>query len=185
MLLDVYDDLVPNAQNYTRLKFLKRLFCSPPKQENSMTQASSPARQCPDAPTPRLAAPESRAALHLARSRRELISRCVCAGFGVSLRAMTMAGRSQPCAILARQVSMYLLHVVFSTPLSLVGELFRRDRTTVAHACQRIEDRRDDPAFDAFLYDLELAASALDSAIQTRTKQEPAGKSGIAGEEQW
>ncbi len=67
---------------------------------------------------------------------------------------------------------MYLLHVVFSLNPQVIGRLFGKDRSTVAHACQRVEDRRDDAAFDAFLHDLELAVSALDSAIQMRTKQE-------------
>ena len=107
-----------------------------------------------------------------ARCRRDAITRCVSVAFGVSMRAMSRAGRSDARAVFARQVSMYLLHVVFSTSLQLVGKLHGKDRSTVAHACQRVEDRRDDAAFDAFLHDLELAVSALDSAIQMRTKQE-------------
>ena len=108
----------------------------------------------------------------LTRQRRDLVLRVVPAGFGVSQRAMASAGRSDARAVLARQCGMYLMHVVFSVPVSVVGTLFRKDRTTVAHACQRIEDWRDAPAFDAFLHDLELAVSALDSAVQSRTKHE-------------
>jgi hypothetical protein len=33
--------------------------------------------------------------------------------------------------------------------------VFARDRTTVAHACGLVEDRRDDPAFDRSLDLLE------------------------------
>jgi hypothetical protein len=61
----------------------------------------------------------------------------------------------------ARQVAMYLAHVGFGLPLTAVGAAFRRDRTTAAHACRQVEDRRDDPAFDAALADLELAARII------------------------
>jgi chromosomal replication initiation ATPase DnaA len=57
----------------------------------------------------------------------------------------------------ARQVAMYLAHVGGGLCLSEVGRLFARDRTTVAHACALVEDRRDDPDFDRCLSFLELA----------------------------
>ena len=50
---------------------------------------------------------------------------------------------------------MYLAHVVCELSLTEVGQLFARDRTTVAHACSLIEDRRDDKAFDRALDLLE------------------------------
>ncbi len=55
----------------------------------------------------------------------------------------------------ARQVAMYLAHVACGLSLTDVGRTFRRDRTTVAHACAVIEDRRDDPMFDRALDLLE------------------------------
>ena len=45
--------------------------------------------------------------------------------------------------------------------LTETGRLFQRDRTTVAHACGVIEDRRDDPIFDRALDLLEWAVPAL------------------------
>lgn len=114
----------------------------------------------PDAPAPAM------------RARRDLVLRLVAMATGVSLRSLTRSRRDTAQVMLARHMAMYLLHVVFSCPLTGVGRLFNRDRTTAAYACQRIEDRRDDPAFDAFLHDLELAISALDSAVQIRTKGE-------------
>ena len=39
---------------------------------------------------------------------------------------------------------MYLAHVTCGLSLTEVGEVFARDRTTVAHACGRVEDLRDD-----------------------------------------
>lgn len=71
--------------------------------------------------------------------------------------------RSAPVAQ-ARQVAMYLTHVVYGVSLASVGHHFGRDRTTAAHACRRIEDRRDDASFDRLLDEIsdrlrhELAA---------------------------
>ena len=56
---------------------------------------------------------------------------------------------------------MYLSHVAFGVNLSAVGRAFGRDRTTAAHACRLIEDRRDDPAVDAVLASLESACRTL------------------------
>jgi chromosomal replication initiation ATPase DnaA len=57
----------------------------------------------------------------------------------------------------ARQVAMYLTHVIYGFSLSAVGRHFGRDRTTAAHACRMVEDRRDDENFDMLLDRLEHA----------------------------
>ena len=54
-----------------------------------------------------------------------------------------------------RQIAMYVCHVVLRLSLSDIGAAFGRDRTTVGHACHVVEDRRDDPAFDAFVSAIE------------------------------
>ncbi len=56
----------------------------------------------------------------------------------------------------ARQVAMYLCHVAFELSLARIATAFERDRSTVAHACHVIEDRRDDPAFEHWIDALEL-----------------------------
>jgi hypothetical protein len=50
---------------------------------------------------------------------------------------------------------MYLSHVVLAIDRKRVGALFGRDRTTAAHACSVIEERRDDPAFNMVVSVLE------------------------------
>jgi len=55
----------------------------------------------------------------------------------------------------ARQVAMYLCHVAFELSLARVAIAFGRDRSTVAHACHTIEDRREDETFEAWISDLE------------------------------
>jgi chromosomal replication initiation ATPase DnaA len=60
---------------------------------------------------------------------------------------------------------MYLAHVTFGATLTEIGILFERDRTTVAHACGVVEDRRDDPDLDCKLDHLERAVSCLIDAL--------------------
>ena len=56
---------------------------------------------------------------------------------------------------------MYLAHVCCGMTLTEVGAMFGRDRTTVAHACLRVEYRRDDPSFDRALDVLGWALPTL------------------------
>jgi chromosomal replication initiation ATPase DnaA len=63
---------------------------------------------------------------------------------------------------------MYLAHVVGGLSLTEVGTLFARDRTTVAHACGVVEDRRDDPELDGRLEHLECAVASLIDALAWR-----------------
>jgi chromosomal replication initiation ATPase DnaA len=56
-----------------------------------------------------------------------------------------------------RQTAMYLAHVAFGLTYTQIGQLFSRDRTTVAHACSAVEERRDDPVIDRALTTLEEA----------------------------
>lgn len=65
----------------------------------------------------------------------------------------------------ARHVAMYLAHVVFQVPLVRASKSFGRDRTSIAHAVRRIEDRRDDPGFDAKIEHLERLASLIRNAL--------------------
>jgi chromosomal replication initiation ATPase DnaA len=71
------------------------------------------------------------------------------------------ATRRSSGVALARQSAMYLAHVAFGLTLSEVARAFGRDRTTAAHACRLIEERRDDAAVDAILGALERTCTAL------------------------
>jgi chromosomal replication initiation ATPase DnaA len=89
----------------------------------------------------------------------------VAAVFEVEVDDLRAATRRSPRAAFARQVAMYLAHVVCGLSLTEVGSLFARDRTTVAHACGVVEDRRDDPELDGRLDHLERAVSSLVDAL--------------------
>jgi len=98
--------------------------------------------------------------------------------FGVSLWQLSLRTRGKTNVSDARQIAMYLAHVTCGLSLTDVGELFGRDRTTVAHACRVVEGRRDAFDFDVSLNALEsVAASRLEScpvALPTVTDPDPA-----------
>ena len=76
-------------------------------------------------------------------------------GLGVELDDIVERRRGSANAAFARQIAMYLCHVAFELSLARIARAFRRDRSTVAHACHVIEDRRDEPTFDAWVAALE------------------------------
>ncbi|SHL62932.1 helix-turn-helix domain-containing protein [Roseibium suaedae] len=55
----------------------------------------------------------------------------------------------------ARQLVMYIAHVVLELSCSEVARRYGRDRSTVAHACRTVEERREDPAFDLLVKSIE------------------------------
>jgi chromosomal replication initiation ATPase DnaA len=57
--------------------------------------------------------------------------------------------------MLAMRMGMYLCHTSLSLPLQSIGRMYRRDPRSVAHACARIEDKRDERMFDWLLSTLE------------------------------
>ena len=114
-------------------------------------------------------------------ARRGLVARAVCGSqlrraidpavavvFEVDIHDLCAATRRSPRTAFARQVAMYLAHVVCGLSLTEVGTLFGRDRTTVAHACEVVEDRRDDPELDGRLEHLERAVVSLADALSWR-----------------
>ena len=80
--------------------------------------------------------------------------------FSVSSKELRSAGRNSMTASRVRQIAMYIAHVVLRLTQAEVGRGFGRDRTTVAHACQVIEDMRDDMEFERVVATLELIAHA-------------------------
>lgn len=73
----------------------------------------------------------------------------------VSIAALFGRDRGQAHVALARQIAMYLMHVSYGRHYSDVGRFFRRDRTTVSHACALIEEMREDSCFDDDLSRIE------------------------------
>jgi len=82
--------------------------------------------------------------------------------FGISSKELRQMGPGRPCLEVARirQLAMYVAHVTLHLSMKEVGVGFGRDRTTVLHACQLIEDLRDDVEFDRMVVMTERIASA-------------------------
>ncbi|WP_411816223.1 helix-turn-helix domain-containing protein [Hyphococcus sp. DH-69] len=72
----------------------------------------------------------------------------VCEAYGFPHSALVSTMRGEALHARARQVAMYLAHVVGQLSLNEVAEHFSRDRSTVSHACVSIEDSRDSPIID-------------------------------------
>jgi chromosomal replication initiation ATPase DnaA len=94
-------------------------------------------------------------------SPRGAIEDVVARVFSVAATDIGQSTRGRAPVALARQVAMYLAHVALGMPMEDVGRLFSRDRTTVAHACGVVEDKRDNPDFDFTLEMLEWTVLAL------------------------
>ncbi len=86
-----------------------------------------------------------------------IITHLVCVSFGIPVAQMRARTRCRAPIAFARQVAMYLAHIGPGMTLTDIGAGFGRDRTTAAHACATVEDRRDDPVLDVSLDCLEHA----------------------------
>lgn len=90
--------------------------------------------------------------------------------FGITMSDLNAQTRLSADIAFARQLAMYVAHVRLGLKLGEIGRAFGRDRTTVAHACRVIEDRRDEPAIDFLVDCLErsldewLGLAALDGS---------------------
>ncbi|MCR4282019.1 MAG: hypothetical protein NUV72_03195 [Bauldia sp.] len=86
-----------------------------------------------------------------------LVAAIVASAFAVGPNEIRRLGRGKASAAFARQVAIYLSHTRLGFNYTDAGFLFGRDRTTAAHACRTVEDRREDPRVDAILDCLERA----------------------------
>jgi hypothetical protein len=95
-----------------------------------------------------------------ARTAAPLSAAAAAAALGVDPTMLSAPTRLRAPVARARQIAVYLHHVAMGASLSDCARLFGRDRSTMRHACARIEDMRDDPAFDDSLARLAAALVA-------------------------
>ena len=76
--------------------------------------------------------------------------------YGTSVAELHATTRGGERIAFARQLAMYLLHIVYKMDRGEVAGRFGRDRSTVSHACRRLEDMREDPALDRLVRRLEI-----------------------------
>ena len=92
----------------------------------------------------------------LCRQTRQIVA----FAFQIDTSDMRRQSRGRADVALARQAAMYLANVAGGGSLSDVARNFGRDRSTVAHACKRIEDLRDAP-------DLDISLALLEGALRS------------------
>src|SRR6266436_4328035 len=80
---------------------------------------------------------------------RAIVESVITAAFAVPTYQLRATTRGTAPIAFARQSAMYLAHVALGLSYTDVGRTFGRNRTTAAHACRRVEDRREDPRIDA------------------------------------
>jgi len=89
--------------------------------------------------------------------------------FGVPGKELRRKGRGgSNDAMRVRQIAMYVAHVTLRINMRDIGIGFQRDRTTVLHACNTVEDWRDDSDVDRMVGFAERLAAA---AFKTRMEQ--------------
>ena len=96
----------------------------------------------------------------LRRDMNEIIGPAVAAAFDVPAAELRAPSRRSARVALARQCAMYLAHATLGWSHAAVAAACGRDRRTVAHACGVIEERREQPAFDAIVSLLETGLAA-------------------------
>ena len=85
----------------------------------------------------------------------------VAQAYGVTLDELRAETRRTSQTAFARQIAMYLAHIVFSMSIGEVAHAFARDRSTVCYAVQRVEALREDPDLDRTLGWLETLLRAI------------------------
>lgn len=102
-----------------------------------------------------------------------LLEAAVAETFAVPPDSLRARSRLSADVAFARQAAMYLAHVACGLSYSAIGRAFRRDRTTAAHACRLVEERRDDPAIDRQLHALEAVGAELARTLRTGAEVRP------------
>ena len=82
------------------------------------------------------------------RDRADLTVQVVAMRLGTPMETIRRTGRLSLPALRARRVSLYLAYVALGWSLERVGHAFGLNRQTVATACTRIEEARDDDCLD-------------------------------------
>ncbi|MEQ1769157.1 MAG: helix-turn-helix domain-containing protein [Devosia sp.] len=107
--------------------------------------------------------PARRAASRASAQRRRIESDAravvvfdlVAAATGVPVARLMQLGRGTVTVSEARNLAMYMLHVALGLSYAEVATLLGLNRSTIAYACARIEDERDNNGFNEMLDTLE------------------------------
>jgi chromosomal replication initiation ATPase DnaA len=92
---------------------------------------------------------------------RGVLEHTVAGVFAIDRGLIQQPTRGVQSVAQARQVAMYLAHVGLGLSMRDTGNLFERDRTTVAHAVRMIEEKREHACFDHAMSVLEYVVREL------------------------
>lgn len=99
-------------------------------------------------------------------NRRRAMAYCdglidiISAYFNVCGRDIRSSKRQNLDVARVRQIGMYVANVVLGINMTMIGQGFGRNKSTVVHACHLIEDMRDDEEFDLLVARLEAITHA-------------------------
>lgn len=96
-----------------------------------------------------------------ASQRALLVQIAVSRAMGMGLLAMLQPDRGDAREAFVRQMAMYLCRLVYAMSLRDIAQAFGRDRSTVMHAIQRVEEAREHPDVDRRLAWLEAAIARM------------------------
>ena len=108
--------------------------------------------------------PKNKTPILVDTARAHLIVSAVAAEFSVPEAGILGQRKGKSEISYGRQIAMYLMHCIFGTTKSRIAEVFGRHFSTVSHACNVIEERRDDPVLDRKLIGLENRLRYMTSA---------------------
>lgn len=118
-------------------------------------------RESPAAAGPPSPYPASKKTDERMMSECEAVIDIVSAFFNVSGKDIRNPTRSPAPVARVRQIGMYAAHTVLQIPMKEVGCGFARDRTTVQHAVNLVEDWREDREFDGIVDQVERLVRVL------------------------
>ncbi|HEX8570486.1 MAG TPA: helix-turn-helix domain-containing protein [Caulobacteraceae bacterium] len=100
------------------------------------------------------------------RARAAFVTHLVALATGVPAQEILCDLRGRDKVAEARAMAMYLLHVGFALPQNRVAAAFQRDRTTISHACSKIEKLRERRDVDRTLSQLEACVQQAPTAVR-------------------
>lgn len=73
-----------------------------------------------------------------------VLAEAVGGALSVDPKKLAVKGRGDARTAFARHIAIYIARTRLGLSFTAAGRLFDRDRTTAAHACRRVEERRDE-----------------------------------------
>lgn len=86
-----------------------------------------------------------------------ILAEAVGGAMSIDPGGLSRRGRGDARTAFARHVAIYIARTRLGFSFTAAGRLFDRDRTTAAHACRRVEERRDELWADELIERIDRA----------------------------